>query len=32
MQKIRRLVEYKGSQKTGGYFLTDYLLSKLNKK
>ena len=32
MQKIRRLVEYKGSQKTGGYFLTDYMLSKLNKK
>jgi ATP-dependent DNA helicase RecG len=32
MQKIRPLVEYKGSQKTGGYFLTDYMLSKLGKE
>jgi ATP-dependent DNA helicase RecG len=32
MQKVRPLVEYRGSQKTGGYFLTDYMLSKLNKK
>jgi len=32
MQKINSLVEYKGNQKTGGYFLTDYLLSKLDKK
>ncbi len=32
MQKIRPLVEYRGSQKTGGYFLTDYMLSKLDKK
>ena len=31
MQKIRPLVEFKGSQKTGGYFLTDYMLSKLQK-
>lgn len=30
MQKIRTLVAYRGSQKTGGYFLTDYMLSKLD--
>jgi len=32
MQKIKPLVEYRGSQKTGGYFLTGYMLSKLDKK
>lgn len=30
LEKIRGLVEYRGSKKTGGYFLTDYMLSKLN--
>jgi hypothetical protein len=29
MQKVRQLVEYRGSQKTGGYFLTDFMKSKL---
>lgn len=32
LQKIRALVEYRGSKKTGGYFLTDFMLSKLDKK
>ena len=32
MQKIRSLAEYRGSQKTGGYFLTAYMLSKLDKR
>ncbi|MFT4155400.1 HTH domain-containing protein [Parafilimonas sp.] len=32
LEKIRTLVEYRGSKKTGGYFLTDYMLSKLDKK
>jgi len=32
MQKLTRLVEFKGAPKTGGYFLTDYMLSKLDKK
>jgi ATP-dependent DNA helicase RecG len=32
LEKIRGLVEYRGSKKTGGYFLTDYMLSKLAKK
>ena len=31
MQKIRQLIEYKGSQKTGGYFLTELMQSKLGK-
>lgn len=31
LEKIRGLVEYRGSKKTGGYFLTDYMLSKLKK-
>ena len=29
LEKIRILIEYRGSKKTGGYFLTDYMLSKL---
>lgn len=29
MQKIRSIAEYKGSQKLGGYFLTQKILSKL---
>jgi len=32
MQKIKELVLFKGTQKTGGYFLTDYRQSKLGKK
>ncbi len=32
LEKIRALVAYRGSKKTGGYFLTDYMLSKLDKK
>ena len=32
LEKIRALVEDRGSKKTGGYFLTDYMLSKLDKK
>lgn len=31
LEKIRPLVEYRGSKKTGGYFLTDHMLSKLSK-
>jgi predicted DNA-binding transcriptional regulator YafY len=30
LEKIRKLIEYRGSKKTGGYFLTDYILSKLD--
>lgn len=32
MQKLTKLIEFKGTFKTGGYFLTDYMLSKLNKQ
>lgn len=32
MQKLTKLVEFKGIPKTGGYYLTDYMLSRLNKK
>lgn len=32
MQKVRPLVEYRGSKKTGGYFLTDHMLLRLDKK
>jgi len=32
LERIRALVEYRGSKKTGGYFLTDYMRSKLDKK
>jgi len=32
MQKLTRLIEFRGASKTGGYFLTDYMLSKLDKK
>jgi ATP-dependent DNA helicase RecG len=32
IQKLTQLVEFKGAPKTGGYFLTDYMLSKLDKK
>lgn len=31
LEKIRALVEYRGSKKTGGYFLTDHMLLKLDK-
>jgi hypothetical protein len=29
MQKLTLLVEFRGAPKIGGYFLTDYMLSKL---
>ncbi|HEX3934473.1 MAG TPA: RNA-binding domain-containing protein [Puia sp.] len=29
MQRIRKLVEFRGTQKTGGYYLTDYMQAKL---
>jgi ATP-dependent DNA helicase RecG len=32
IQKTYQLVEFRGVPKTGGYFLTDYMLSKLDKK
>ncbi|MBX2924459.1 MAG: HTH domain-containing protein [Chitinophagaceae bacterium] len=32
MQKLTQLVEFRGAPKTGGYFLTDYMLLKLDKK
>ena len=32
MQKITSLVEFRGAPKTGGYFLTDLMRSKLEKK
>jgi ATP-dependent DNA helicase RecG len=32
MQKLSKLVEFKGTPRTGGYYLTDYMLSKLNNK
>lgn len=31
IQKITKLVEFKGAPKTGGYFLTEYMLSKLDQ-
>ena len=31
LEKIRSLIEYRGSKKTGGYFLSNYMLSKLNR-
>lgn len=31
MQKVRQLVEYRGSQKTGGYFLTEFMKSRLTR-
>ena len=31
LERIRTLIEYKGSKKTGGYFPTDYLNSKLDE-
>ncbi|WP_127132700.1 HTH domain-containing protein [Pseudoflavitalea rhizosphaerae] len=31
LEKIRSLVEYRGSKKTGGYFLSDFMLSKLKE-
>ncbi|MCC6286357.1 MAG: HTH domain-containing protein [Chitinophagaceae bacterium] len=32
LEKIRALIEYRGSKKTGGYFLSEYMLSKLGKE
>lgn len=32
LEKISALVEYRGSKKTGGYFLSKYMLSRLNKE
>lgn len=32
MQKLTKPVEFKGAPKTGGYFLTDHMLSKLKGK
>lgn|GEM_PF-7082757 len=29
MQKIKKLVEFKGPPKTGGYYLTEYMHHKL---
>ncbi|HRP58296.1 ATP-binding protein [Agriterribacter sp.] len=31
MQKLMQLVEFRGAPKTGGYFLTDHMLLKLDK-
>ncbi|HEY0298772.1 MAG TPA: HTH domain-containing protein [Arachidicoccus sp.] len=32
MQRIRPLVEYRSSQKNGGYFLTEFMQTELNSK
>ncbi len=32
IQKLTKLVEYRGSLKTGGYYLSEFLLLKLDKK
>jgi len=32
MQKLGKLIEFRGVPKKGGYYLTEYMLSKLNKK
>jgi ATP-dependent DNA helicase RecG len=32
IQKLKKLVEFRGPQKTGGYFLTAYLGARLNSK
>jgi ATP-dependent DNA helicase RecG len=32
MQKLKKLAEFRGTQKTGGYFLTAYMQSRLNSK
>jgi ATP-dependent DNA helicase RecG len=32
MQKLKRLVEFRGTQKTGGYFLTEQMQTRLNKR
>ena len=31
IQKLTQLIEFRGAPKTGGYFLTDYMLSRLDK-
>jgi hypothetical protein len=30
MQKLARLVEYRGAPKTGGYFLTDFMKGRID--
>jgi ATP-dependent DNA helicase RecG len=32
MQKLGKLIEFRGAPKKGGYFLTEYMQTKLNKK
>jgi hypothetical protein len=31
MQKLTRLVEYRGAPKTGGYFLTDFMKDRIDQ-